>query len=59
MVIVGAARTPVGSFKSTLSAKSAPQLGAIAIQGALKQSGIKLDFNDDLKGWILVWLVKF
>jgi acetyl-CoA C-acetyltransferase len=43
VVIVGAARTPVGSFRSTLSAKSAPQLGAIAIQGALKQSGVEAD----------------
>ena len=36
VVIVGAARTPVGSFRSSLAAKSATDLGAVAIQGALQ-----------------------
>jgi len=41
VVIVSAARTPIGSFMGGLSNISAPQLGAIAIKGALDK--IKLD----------------
>ncbi len=41
IVIVSAVRTPIGSFMGGLSTVSAPQLGAIAIQGAL--SKINLD----------------
>ena len=37
--LVGAARTPVGSFQGSLASLSAPELGAHAIQAALKQSG--------------------
>lgn len=40
VVIVGAARTPMGSFLGSLSAVSATQLGAIAIQGALQKGGV-------------------
>lgn len=40
VVIVGAARTPMGSFMGSLSSVSAPQLGAIAIRGALEKAGI-------------------
>ena len=36
--IVGAARTPVGSFQGQLASWTAPQLGAHAIQAALAQS---------------------
>lgn len=32
IVIVGAARTPIGSFNSSLSSVSATKLGAIAVQ---------------------------
>lgn len=39
-VIVGAARTPVGKLLGDLSTMSAPQLGAIAIKGALERSGV-------------------
>src|SRR6266699_2874248 len=39
-VIVGAARTPTGRFLSNLASFSAPQLGAIAIQEAVRRSGI-------------------
>src|SRR5882672_8068528 len=39
-VIVGAARTPTGKFLSNLASFSAPQLGAIAIQEAVRRSGI-------------------
>ncbi len=40
-VIVSAARTPIGSFLGTLSSLSAPRLGAIAIQEAVKRAGIR------------------
>jgi len=38
--IVSVARTPIGSFRGTLSALTAPQLGSIAIKGALERAGI-------------------
>ncbi|HET9445086.1 MAG TPA: acetyl-CoA C-acyltransferase [Steroidobacteraceae bacterium] len=38
--IVSARRTPIGSFQGALSALSAPQLGAVAAQAAIKDSGI-------------------
>ncbi|AWA30671.1 acetyl-CoA C-acetyltransferase [Flavobacterium magnum] len=41
VVIVAAARTPIGSFMGALSTVSAPHLGAAAIRGALDK--IKLD----------------
>lgn len=41
VVIVSAVRTPIGSFMGSLSTISAPQLGAIAIKGAI--SKINLD----------------
>lgn len=43
IVIVAAARTPIGSFLGGLSTVSAPQLGAVAIKGALEK--INLDAN--------------
>ncbi len=43
VVIVGAARTALGSFQGALSSVPAPKLGATAIQGALKRAGIKPD----------------
>jgi acetyl-CoA C-acetyltransferase len=39
-VILGAARTPGGKFMSALGKLGAPELGAIAIRGALEKSGI-------------------
>lgn len=41
VVIVGYARTPFGAFQGTLSSLPAPQLGAIAIQAALKKAGVE------------------
>ena len=38
--IVAAVRTPMGSFNGMLSEISAPQLGSIAIKGALSKSGL-------------------
>jgi acetyl-CoA C-acetyltransferase len=43
VVIVSAARTPIGSFMGALSTVTAPQLGATAIKGALDK--INLDYN--------------
>ena len=39
-VIVAAARTPIGKFLGSISALTAPELGAIAIRAALERSGI-------------------
>ncbi|HEX7830488.1 MAG TPA: acetyl-CoA C-acetyltransferase [Thermoanaerobaculia bacterium] len=41
IVILGAARTPIGSFMGTLSSLPAPRLGAIAIKGALEGAGVQ------------------
>ena len=40
VVIVGAARTPIGSFLGALAAASAPRLGATAIQAALERARV-------------------
>jgi acetyl-CoA C-acetyltransferase len=40
VVIVGAARTPIGSFLGSLAAVPAPRLGAVAIRAALERAGI-------------------
>ncbi|HEY6066531.1 MAG TPA: acetyl-CoA C-acetyltransferase [Thermoanaerobaculia bacterium] len=41
VVILSAARTPVGSFLGKLSSLSAPALGSIAIRGALERAAIR------------------
>jgi len=41
IVILGAARTPIGSFLGTLSSLSAPKLGSVAIRCALEQSRLQ------------------
>jgi acetyl-CoA C-acetyltransferase len=43
IVILGGARTPIGSFQGTLSSLAAPKLGSIAIKGALESSGVTAD----------------
>lgn len=40
VVIVGAARTPIGSFLGSLSSVTATELGAVAIAAALKRAGV-------------------
>ena len=40
VVIVGAVRTPIGRFMGSLSKTPAPDLGAAAIRGALRQAGV-------------------
>lgn len=41
VVIVSAARTPIGSFLGSLSTIPAPKLGAIAIKGAIEKINLK------------------
>lgn len=54
VVIVAAARTPVGSFNGSLSGVSAVDLGAIAIKEAIKRAGIIPDMVDQtIMGCIL------
>ena len=48
VVIVGAARTPIGSFLGTLSAVPAPRLGATAIRAALQRAGVEAAAVDEV-----------
>src|SRR5437667_9137629 len=43
VVIVSAARTPMGAFQGELKDFAAPQLGAAAIRAAVERAGIKPD----------------
>ncbi|KJY83971.1 acetyl-CoA acetyltransferase [Vibrio galatheae] len=46
--IVGAKRTPIGSFGGTLKDVSAGNLASIAIKAAVSQSGVSLDSIDEV-----------
>ena len=48
VVIVGSARTPIGSFQGALASLSAPKLGAIAIKEALARAGLRGDALGDI-----------
>ncbi|HZY09611.1 MAG TPA: acetyl-CoA C-acetyltransferase [Bacteroidota bacterium] len=48
VVITSACRTPIGSFGGSLSSLSAPKLGAIVIQEAIKRSNILKDAIDEV-----------
>lgn len=48
VVIVNGARTPMGGFQGSLSAVSAPQLGAAAIREAISRAGLKADDIEDV-----------
>ncbi len=48
VVIVGAARTPIGSFLGSLAAVPAPRLGAIAIREALRRAGVEPSAVDEV-----------
>lgn len=48
VVIVSAARTPIGSFLGALSTIPAPKLGAIAIQGALNKINLKPELVEEV-----------
>jgi acetyl-CoA C-acetyltransferase len=54
VVILSAARTPLGSFQGTLASVSAPRLGATAIGGAITRSGVvESEVTDVLMGNVL------
>ena len=54
VVIVGSARTPLGSFQGIFTGLKAPDLGAIAIKAAVKRSGLSLEDPDEvLMGCVL------
>ena len=54
VVIVSAARTPIGSFQGALSDFSAPRLGAIAIKAAVERAGIQPgDVDEVIMGCVL------
>jgi len=48
VVIVGAARTPMGSFLGALSSVSATDLGAAAIRGVLAKSGVAAELVNEV-----------
>ncbi len=48
VVIVSAARTPIGSFMGALSTVPAPKLGAAAIKGALDKINLKPELVDEV-----------
>ena len=48
VVIVSAARTPIGSFLGSLSTIPAPKLGSIAIKGALDKIDLKPELIDEV-----------
>ncbi|WNH09990.1 acetyl-CoA C-acyltransferase [Thalassobellus suaedae] len=48
VVIVAAARTPIGSFMGNLSTISAPRLGAVAIKGALDRINLKPELVEEV-----------
>jgi acetyl-CoA C-acetyltransferase len=54
IVIVGVARTPLGSFQGELSALSASDLGAVAIKAAVERAGIApADVQEVIMGNVL------
>ena len=54
IVIVGAKRTPIGSFQGQFSACSAVDLGATAIRGAVDQAGLDpADASEVIMGCVL------
>lgn len=54
VVIVGAARTPIGSFGGVLASLSAAELGTVAIRAALERAGIDAEqVNDVIMGHVL------
>ncbi len=54
VVIVSVARTAMGGFQGSLSAKSAPELGAAAIKAAVARAGLKAeDVQEVFMGCVL------
>jgi acetyl-CoA C-acetyltransferase len=48
VVIVGAARTPIGAFQGSLASLTAPQLGAAAIKAAVERAGLQASAVDQV-----------
>jgi acetyl-CoA C-acetyltransferase len=48
VVIVGAARTPIGAFLGALASVPAPRLGAIAVRAALERAGVAPSAVDEV-----------
>lgn len=48
VVLVGAARTPIGGFLGGLAPLPAPRLGAIAIRAALERAGVRAEDVDEV-----------
>jgi acetyl-CoA C-acetyltransferase len=48
VVIVGAARTPMGAFQGELKDFTAPELGAVAIRAAVERAGVKPEDVDEV-----------
>ena len=54
IVIVGAARTPMGGFQGDLKDVTAPRLGTAAIEGALRRAGVPgQDIDEVIMGVVL------
>jgi len=54
IVIIGAKRTPIGSFQGQLSTCTAIELGAVAIRAALAEAGISgKDVSETIMGCVL------
>lgn len=54
VVIVSAARTPIGSFQGSLSKVPATRLGSVAIKGALERAGVEGgDVDEVFMGMVL------
>jgi acetyl-CoA C-acetyltransferase len=48
VLIVGAARTPIGKFQGSLAGLPAPELGAVAVREALKRSAVAPDLVEEI-----------
>src|SRR5438067_12956507 len=54
VVLVSAARTPIGSFQGALASLKAPELGAVAIREALRRAQVEArDIDEVLMGCVL------
>ncbi|MBH8469712.1 acetyl-CoA C-acetyltransferase, partial [Klebsiella pneumoniae] len=48
VMIVGATRTPIGSFRGSLSSLSAVELGAVTVRHLLENSGLSAEQVDEM-----------
>ena len=58
VVIVGAARTPMGAFQGELKDFTASELGGVAIRAAVERAGIKPEDVDEVLGEIRTALLE-